>query len=148
MTDVHGHGGHDNGLMLNGVSLDAAINEMAHAYQVPHSEHDGHAAEHPLIVRQRRISANTSKLEDKVKAILGTDVKASKEHADKMIKTLAFEVAQSDGYKGKLEDFTSEQARNYLTTAANTWKSYYWKRDRINQSNHEPCCCKWRRSAL
>jgi len=111
--------GQDKGLMLNGVSLDDAIAELSHAYQAPHSEH-GEVAEHPLIVRQRRISANTSRLEDKVKSILGEGVtKASKEHADKIITTLAFEIAQSDGYKGKLGEFTSEQARNYLTAAAN-----------------------------
>lgn len=112
---------HENGeLMLNGISVDDGLRELLEAYVVQNEHTDSDKApDHPVIERQRRISKNTSGLEDVVKGVLGEGIKASKDQAEAIAKNLAYELAQTEGFAGKPEDVSDEQVRKYLTQASN-----------------------------
>ncbi|MEK6892449.1 MAG: hypothetical protein AABX25_04645 [Nanoarchaeota archaeon] len=115
MTDAKEHGG----LKLDGVTLDQGMKEILGAYLMHESHDSTHVpADHPVIARQRRISDNTHSIEDIVKGILGKSVKAEEGSADKIMSKLAYELAQTEGFKGKPEEFTEEQARLYLSHAS------------------------------
>ena len=108
----------EESLMLNGVSLDKGIKELLGAYLALES-HDSHAsnADHPIIVRQRRINKNVQDLEGKIKESLGDSLRADEKKADSIIKNLAYQLAVDEGYKGKIDEFKDEDARKYLTQA-------------------------------
>ncbi len=106
-------------LKLNGVTVDEGLKELLDAYRVQEAKSDTAVpADHPVIVRQRRISENTQGLEGKVKGILGNSIRADEKQAEDIIKNLAYEIAKSEtGFKGELKDFSDEQVRRYLTQA-------------------------------
>lgn len=106
--------------MLNGVSVDEAVDELLRAYTITSdSGQDTHGpTDHPVLVRQRKISDNTQGLEGKVKDIIGDSIKADKANAKSIIKELAYALAKIEGYGGKLEDFTDEKSRTYLSQAS------------------------------
>lgn len=112
--------GEEHGQMLNGVSVDQAIDELLQAYTI--NSKGGHDADkptdHPFLVRQRKISDNTQGLEGKVKSIVGDSIRADKAKAESIIKELAYALAKTGGYGGKLEDFTDEKIRTYLSQAS------------------------------
>ena len=117
MSEAHGNGG----LKLNGVTLDEGMRELMNAYLMHESHSDTRVpADHPVIARQRRISDNTHGIEDIVKAALGKSVRADKSSADDIIKKLAYEVAKAEGFQGKIEQFTEENVRTYLSQAGNS----------------------------
>ena len=72
-------------LKLNGVTVDEGLKEFLNAYRVQQGKSDT-IPNHPVIVRQRRISENTQGLEGKVKSVLGNSIKANEKHADDIIK--------------------------------------------------------------
>ena len=106
-------------LKLNGVTIDAALKELLNAYGAQEEKSDTSVSpDHPVIVRQRRISENTQGLEGTVKGILGKSIKADEGHADKIIKDLAYELAKTEaGFSLESEKFTDEMVRKYLTQA-------------------------------
>ena len=104
-------------LKLNGVTIDEAVKELLSAYRA-HQEKSDKVPEDPIVSRQRRITKNVNSLEDKVKGVLGDSIKASKDQAESIAKNLAYDIAKTDGYSGKLEDFTDELVRKYLGNAA------------------------------
>ena len=104
-------------LKLNGITIGEGVTELLAAYRAQQEKSDK-VPEDPIIARQRRIAKNTTSLEDTVKGILGDSLKASKEHADKIIKGLAYKIAQVDGYTGKIDDFSDELVMKYLSNAA------------------------------
>lgn len=106
-------------LKLNGVTIDEALKELLTAYRVQEGKSDTAVSpDHPVIVRQRRISDNTQGIEGIVKEVLGSSIKANEGHADEIIKKLAYELAKTEaGFKGELKDFSDEQVRKYLTQA-------------------------------
>ena len=114
------NGNHNGEMMLNGVSVDQGILELLQAYSATAQHSDtGVPAEHPVIVRQRRIAKNASGLEEVVKEVLGESVKADKDKAEAIVRNLAYELAKTDGFSGAPEDLTDEKARLYLNQAGN-----------------------------
>lgn len=103
---------------LNGITADRALKEIYGMHNITEKPKDGTAPEHPDLKRQRRISDNTQSLEGKVKEVLGSSLKATKDHADNIIKNLAYALAQTEGYKGKIEELKDEQVRTYLSHAS------------------------------
>lgn len=106
-------------LKLNGVTIDEALKELLSVYRVQEDKSDTAVPpDHPVIVRQRRISENTQGLESVVKGVLGSSIKANEGHADEIIKKLAYDLAKTEaGFKGEIKDFSDEQVRKYLTQA-------------------------------
>ena len=113
-------GNHKDSMPLNGVGLDAAVNEYIGGYVV--SEHNGvmqlDGKDHPVIERQRRIQEHSKGLEKTIEGVLEGKVKPSQNQAKRMVKTLAYELATAEGeFHGKLEEFTDEQVRKYTSRA-------------------------------
>src|SRR3989338_9269386 len=108
-----------SGLKLNGVTLDQGIRELMNAYLMQEAHDSTHVpSDHPVIARQRRISDTTHTIEDKVKGVLGSSVRADEGSAEKIIHALAYELAQAEGFHGKPEELTEEKARTYLSQAS------------------------------
>ena len=112
-------GNHNDSMPLNGVGLDAAISEYAGAHVV--SEHNGVMeihGDHPVIERQRRIQEHSKGIEKLVESALEGKVKPSKNESNRIVRTLAYELAKAEGeFHGKLEEFTDEQVRKYTSRA-------------------------------
>lgn len=108
-------------LKLNGITLGEGIKEFINFYLAglsPDEKGANEPKDHPIIARQRKIADNAHGIEDVVKKILDDSVRADKPRADKIIKSLAYEIAKTEGFKGELEAFTDEQSRTYLSQAS------------------------------
>jgi len=117
MTETK-HDEHET-IMLNGISVDQGLTELLHAYRSQEAHGDKAVSQdHPVVIRQRNIAANVQDLEGRVKKSLGDSVKASKEQAEAMIKSLAYSLAQTEGYSGKFGEFSDEKIRTYLSQAS------------------------------
>lgn len=103
---------------LNGSTASEALEALYRIHNVTEKPKEGVAPEHPSLKRQRRISDNTQSLEGKIKEILGKDLKADKKSAVAIIKNLAYALAQTEGYKGKIEELNDEKVRMYLGHAS------------------------------
>lgn len=121
MKEIHGV---EDNFKLNGVYVDDAIRELSQAYLKQAEKGDKAVpADHPFIVRQRRVSDNLRGLEYIVKGVLGTSIKLDSNNLEDVKKAedithkLAYVLAQSDGFKGKPEELDDEKVRKYLTEA-------------------------------
>ena len=106
---------HDENFKLDGVTVDEGIKELLPMYKVQAERSDTPVLkDHPVIARQGRIADNAQGLEGKIKEVLGSSVKADQGNAETIIKKLAYEVAQNEGFSGKPEELKDEQVRKYL----------------------------------
>ncbi len=104
---------------LNGVTVNKAFEELLKVYRLQQEKSDTEVPkDHPVLVRQRRITDNVQSLEGIVKGVLGNNVKADKAKADAIIHKLGYELAKAEGYDGKSEDISGEKLRTYFTNAA------------------------------
>lgn len=117
---AHGNeGGSD--LQLNGMSVGDLAGKLFGAYHVVHEDSDSEKRHDPNADRQRKIKVYSDGIEDIVKKHFeGNEVKVtSKTKADAIIKDLAYQLALIEGFKGKPEEFSDQEAARYLTHAAN-----------------------------
>ena len=124
-------------LMLNGVSLDEGLQKFTQSYLADIALAEAARGDkavptdHPIWETQRRVNKKNEGIEGIVKGILGEDIKLNPDktedvkRADKIIASLAYEVAKLDKYEGKFKDFEKDEGLilKYLEQAGNTTRN-------------------------
>ena len=110
-----------NYLQLNGMSVEELAGQLFGAYNIIHEDTQTEKRQDPNADRQRRIKGFADDIEEIVKKHFeGNEVRVtSKSKADAIIKDIAYQLALTEGFKGKIEEFSDQEAARYLTHAAN-----------------------------
>lgn len=114
----------EGSLKVDGFTIDEGLQKILNAYRLEQAKSDTAVPEdHPMLKRQDRIKLPVKSLEGIVKKHLGDaprfDIEKDNKKAESILNELAYALAQSEGYKDKLENFKDEDVRRYLGQVAN-----------------------------
>ncbi|MEK6983976.1 MAG: hypothetical protein AABX33_05360 [Nanoarchaeota archaeon] len=109
----------EGSLKVDGFTIDEGIKNQLEAYRLQQAKSDTAVPEnHPILKRQNRITPIVKGLEGIVKKHLGEAPRfnpdTGNKKAESILKELAYALAQTEGYGGKIEGFNDELARSYL----------------------------------